>query len=806
MKRLLVWGTLALMTFSIFSCCTLFVADSVSAVNFAGNISDNESDWYDISVTSTFTAVDIQVDWVSSSYDLDIYLYDPSGTIVSSDAGYGTNYRDIYYSPSETGTFHLEIYANIAPTYPGNISYNGYCNYAVLSGSALEDSITVTYPDGGEALQRSNSYYIEWETSGRAVSYVNISLYMYSALYSTITSATTNDGSYLWYVSTSYTVSDYYRIRITNYYNTSMYDESDAYFSIESNADSYEPDNYYYSAKTIYSGSSQTHSIHEGGTDIDWVTFTLASASDVVIETWGPAYGDLRMWLYDSAGVPTTYIAYNDDWYSGYPRIAEYGLSPGTYYVKIDEFYNDDEIAVYYLNLTTSIASTITVSSPNGGEEWQVGTSYHIYWNSTGDVGSYVKIELIRYGSYLESTVAYSTLDDGEFYWAVPLTIIVSSSYKIRITSTYNTDIYDDSDNYFSIDDEPLGTITVTYPNGGESWDAGSTYTIRWNWTGNPGSLVGIELYESGVYDRMITSGTTNDGEYSWTVPTYITDGYTYKIKITSTSQSTITDYSNTYFSITSTPVTVTVLTPDGGESWDTGTSHAIMWTSTGSVGNVKIELYVSNVYDSLIASSTSNDGSFQWYISTAETASTYYKIKITSITDLSVFDFSDSYFTLTTPGPTHITVTSPAGGERWVRDTSHSITWYSYGGADGDVKIELYRSGLFTTTITTGTPDDGSYLWTIPLTLESSSSYEIRVTSTANPSVYAESDYFYISEASSSIWSNAANILPISAVASVSLIMLIAGALSMRRPRLPVRHYTPEQPPPPPPEPPMAP
>ena len=40
-------------------------------------------------------------------------------------------------------------------------------------------------------------------------------------------------------------------------------------------------------------------------------------------------------------------------------------------------------------------------------------------------------------------------------------------------------------------------SITVSVPNGGEPWAAGTTQTIRWTYTGSPGTYVRIELYKN---------------------------------------------------------------------------------------------------------------------------------------------------------------------------------------------------------------------------------------------------------------------------------------------------------------------
>jgi hypothetical protein len=61
---------------------------------------------------------------------------------------------------------------------------------------------------------------------------------------------------------------------------------------------------------------------------------------------------------------------------------------------------------------------------------------------------------------------------------------------------------------------------------------------------------------------------------------------------------------------------TITVTSPSSGESWPVNSSQTITWTSTGSVGNVKIQYSPDNGCNwSDITSSTENDGSFAWTV-----------------------------------------------------------------------------------------------------------------------------------------------------------------------------------------------
>jgi hypothetical protein len=97
-------------------------------------------------------------------------------------------------------------------------------------------------------------------------------------------------------------------------------------------------------------------------------------------------------------------------------------------------------------------------------------------------------------------------------------------------------------------------SITVTTPNGGESWSRGSTYTIKWNYAGSPGSNVKIELLKAGAVNRTIASsasiGSSGSGSYSWRIPNSQTTGTDYTIRVTSTSNSNYKDTSNANFTI----------------------------------------------------------------------------------------------------------------------------------------------------------------------------------------------------------------------------------------------------------------
>ncbi len=96
-------------------------------------------------------------------------------------------------------------------------------------------------------------------------------------------------------------------------------------------------------------------------------------------------------------------------------------------------------------------------------------------------------------------------------------------------------------------------SITVTVPNGGEIWHAGTTEIIKWKYTGNPGSRIKIELLAGnkkiGIINSNVSIGRKGNGSYKWLVNS-TQPGTNYKIRITSKSNPIYKDKSNKNFTI----------------------------------------------------------------------------------------------------------------------------------------------------------------------------------------------------------------------------------------------------------------
>jgi large repetitive protein len=409
-----------------------------------------------------------------------------------------------------------------------------------------------------------------------------------------------------------------------------------------------------------------------------------------------------------------------------------------------------------YLNPTFSLLTSLTY--PDGGN----------YNGASGNMSGNPQFQT----SYLNTLYTAAVIDEGGNFVTVRFTPLVESSgnYHVLIGSPA---INNGSNSQLALapadydaQTRPIGgsvdigadefssgtSITVTTPNGGESWAAGSTQTIRWTYTGNPGTIVRIELFKGGVLNRTISAatfrGNGGNGSFNWTIPSNQTPGTDFVIKVTSITNAVFTDTSNTNFTISGPTIALTL--PNGGENWAAGSVQTIRWTYTGNPGTiVRIELLKGGVLNRTITASAfrgnGGNGSFNWTIPSNQTPGADYKVRITSTTNATFTDMSNADFSII--GPT-IAVTAPNGSETWSRSTMRTITWTYTGNPGTFVRIELLKGGIVVRTISAmafrGNGGTGSLNYFVPFNLTQGTDYSVRITSTTNAAATDTSDNFF--------------------------------------------------------------
>jgi hypothetical protein len=354
-------------------------------------------------------------------------------------------------------------------------------------------------------------------------------------------------------------------------------------------------------------------------------------------------------------------------------------------------------------------AAIITLISPNGGEQWEVGSVQNITWSSTGVIEN-VKIEYSYFDGSSQTdwiSITPSTINDGSYLWTVPDTVANGCIIKISDLDGTPDDV---NDLAFSI--VPCPTITVTFPNGGETWEIETQQNITWATVGAVGNFVKIEYStDNGASWQSIIPSTPNNGSYTWTVPKVVSTLCFIRI---SDVDGEPMDTNDAAFVISSSIPFINVTFPNGGETLPCLSLQNITWTSSG-VDNVIIE-YSQNSGGAwkTIVPSIPNNGSYMWTV--PDKPSDRCLIRITS-SDIAPgpSDVSDAEFSIAEPALPSIMVTSPNGGENWESGSIHNINWTSQGDV-GNVKIEYSTDkGISWITIAESTENDGIYDWIVP-------------------------------------------------------------------------------------------
>lgn len=149
---------------------------------------------------------------------------------------------------------------------------------------------------------------------------------------------------------------------------------------------------------------------------------------------------------------------------------------------------------------------------------------------------------------------------------------------------------------------------------------------------------------------------------------------------------------------------TVTLLSPNGGESWECGTSHQITWASSGIADDrVCINYYYEKLWHGYIAESEPNDGSYTWTIPADWPPRNDYRISIHSTASPEILDFGDGTFAITAKGPErepggHSVSFSSEGNGQWDEDLPCGlhIDWPSRVSVNSRVQINVTARNVF--------------------------------------------------------------------------------------------------------------
>ncbi len=131
---------------------------------------------------------------------------------------------------------------------------------------------------------------------------------------------------------------------------------------------------------------------------------------------------------------------------------------------------------------------------------------------------------------------------------------------------------------------------------------------------------------------------------------------------------------------VTPTNSTIKVLSPNGGEVWQTGSSQTIRW-NVGNSNNISyVDFTLRGVYDNSVHDlylHARNTGSLTFTLPSSYTTGAYF-LQLNK-TNGTLLDESNSYFIITKDTNTpFITVLSPNGGDTYISNLEYAVNYYS--------------------------------------------------------------------------------------------------------------------------------
>lgn len=199
--------------------------------------------------------------------------------------------------------------------------------------------------------------------------------------------------------------------------------------------------------------------------------------------------------------------------------------------------------------------------APNGGETVAAGAPASVTWSASDNVGvTSVKLDYSVNDGVSWHAIATGLPNTGSAPWNVPnspsvMTLVRATAFDAAGNSGSRASAGD-----FTIADQTSPTVSVTSPNGGESWPEGSTQSVTWTAGDNVGvQSVDVDYSEHGPTGPWLAAqhGLANTGSYGWTILNASGDSMLVRLTVYDAAGNQGSDASNGIFQVTSGPLGV---------------------------------------------------------------------------------------------------------------------------------------------------------------------------------------------------------------------------------------------------------
>ncbi|MBK7214279.1 MAG: T9SS type A sorting domain-containing protein [Bacteroidales bacterium] len=377
-------------------------------------------------------------------------------------------------------------------------------------------------------------------------------------------------------------------------------------------------------------------------------------------------------------------------------------------------------------------SSYIYIYSPYSGQVTYRNVPMDIFWYSYGADTVNVAYSTDAGANW---TGIVSDYTGYSYSWTTPN--VLTDQCLLKVSSVSNPSIYGEA--FFQIVENPV--LTLTSPNGGETWNFGELANVSWTGSNLPYYLYMDYSLDGGA--TWVNFGSTYSEATGGSADVYVPfiSSEEVLLKLYDPYYPEVTyDISDQYFTIYTPPVIIH--SPNPGTAFYIGEETYFSWTAINmSLVNMELSTDGGSTWQLIDSNIDANLGYYYWTVQ--GTPSSNCVIRISDAADPTKFGISGTFSILSAPV---ITLNTPLGGEIYNTNQPVTISW-TY---DNPNALYLYLEYSSDNGLTWNYIDfpvhsgtGGTYEWTTPPF--ESDQYKIRISDYYLPFVTQSSNAFRV-------------------------------------------------------------
>ncbi|MBN2530669.1 MAG: hypothetical protein JXR76_30055 [Deltaproteobacteria bacterium] len=587
---------------------------------------------------------------------------------------------EAYFTALGTESIELELdepgdYYVLVTRSPLNSGSTGVGNYAftVTRETVTPPSLTLVAPAAEDRVEAGATVDIKWSSAGDVGNLLLEFSVDNGESYEIIADDVANTGVYSWTVPGNAQLSGAVVIRVSGAENGVVFGESEEAFNIVAPGDDeYEfNDNFDYAVEVAY-GDDISAQITIGSQH-DFYAFD-GEKGDVVHLSWLAVSGanpadkvnEVVVFLKDKNRQLLTYQYFNvseDD------LLAYILPETGVYYIQVD--ISTGPVAYHFALSRGEATEQISWLNPADGDEWAIGSTQNISWSTTGGTVEEVSLMYSQDGIHYIDIIS-ATPNAGTYAWTLPLKLELDKPLYLRVAdvddlvpyaaldgtltlSKFPDDETDPNDNMDDADAIAYGDLVEAVVTQGSFSDFYKVYADAWDDVVISNESVGLENAAEKVTVFLFCGDSEKPasqvfevGDSNSVMEQTSVEGWCF-IHVRAASGAGKYRFRLTHVSHDA--PTITLLSPNGGESWNVGNIIPVRWNNTGNIDSVNLayslndgENYVS------IADDIENTGSYDWKAPLFAENMDSILLRVENTDDASVMDVSDDGFDIVIP------------------------------------------------------------------------------------------------------------------------------------------------------------